>query len=124
MVASVVVFVVDAFDVTAFEREGNSPVAADGDSPRTLPLAVQSMQIQAWQAHVAGRRGDTQAAKNQAQSSSVLGLDPGRASVREEPFETFVPKGLDRHRAIVTRNGSRYNPHNNALEPPGNARRY
>jgi hypothetical protein len=117
MVASVVVFVVDALDVAAFEREGNPPIAADGDGSRALPLAGQFVQVQAWQTHVAGRGGNIQAARNQAQPGSVLGLDPGRASFREESFETFVPKGPDRHRVIVTRNRSRYNPHNNTLHP-------
>ena len=45
----------------------------------------------------------------------VLGLDSGLAPRGEESLQAFVPKGLDRHGAIVTRNWSRYNPHSDTL---------
>jgi hypothetical protein len=44
-------------------------------------------------------------------------LDSGLAPGAEEPLQAFVPEVLDRHGAIVTRNWSRYNPHNQRLQP-------
>jgi predicted enzyme related to lactoylglutathione lyase len=118
MVALVVILVVHALDIAAIEREGDSPVAADGHGPRALPLALQLVQVQAGQAHVAGYRGHAQATQNQSQPIGVLGLDSGLAPGGEESLHAFMPTGLDRHKTIVTRNGSRYNPHN-ALHPTG-----
>jgi len=119
MLASVVVLVVHPVGIATVEREGDPPIAAHGDGPRALPRALQFMQIQAGEAHVARPGGYTQATQDQPQSVGVPGLDTGLASGGEEPLQTFVPKGLDRHRISVTRNASRYNPHNTALHPTG-----
>jgi hypothetical protein len=123
MATSVVVLVVDAHNIAVVKGERESPIAADGNGPSALSRSVKLVQVQPREAHVAGRRGCAQATENQPKAVGMFRLNAGLVSCSEEPFQAFMPEGLDRHETIVTRNWSRYNPHDIALHPTAAADR-
>ena len=85
-----VIFVIDLRDIFAFESKRDSPIAADFHGPSPFAHARQFMQIQTRQSHVSRVHGDIQAAQNQPQAFSMLGLDSRFDSFVKELFQAFV----------------------------------
>lgn len=92
-----VVFVVNLIYVLVGTGERNAPVAAHLDGPRALSLATQFVEFQSGQVHIARACRRVQTAKDQAKPVGVFRLNPRFRASGEEPFDSFVPKPLDRH---------------------------
>jgi rubredoxin len=91
-----VVLVVHAVYVISFPTERDAPVAAHLYGPRALPGAAQFVKIQARQVHIARARRRVQTAEDQPEPVGVFRLNSRLGPGGEVPFESFVPKPLDR----------------------------
>jgi hypothetical protein len=109
MVDSVVVFIVNILNVGARKVECHTPVAAHPHSPAALPVTFQGVEVQAWQRHVSRFDRNIEATQDESQSTGVLGLNSGRRSAQEKPFQTLMSEFEYRHVEIVTRNVPGYN---------------
>ena len=91
-----VIFVVDLISVSADEDKRYAPIAAHFDRPRSVTIAMQWVQRQAGQIHIARRSANVETAQNQSKPLFVLRLNPGHASGFEKASKPLVPKAQDR----------------------------
>lgn len=92
---SVVVQIVDEFDVLPNESENHAPVAVDRDRVEPLELAGQRMQAPPGCSEIARLRRGIQCRQLQLQPRRVLRLDTGLAASSEECLEAFVSEAPD-----------------------------
>jgi len=92
-----VILVVYAVRVLPDVREGYAPVATHGHRPRAFSGAMEFMEIQAGQVHIARAGRGVQTAEDEAEPVGMLRLNPRLRSCGEEPFDSFVSKSSDRH---------------------------
>lgn len=101
-----IVLVVDVGGIAIDETEGDAPVAADADGPRSFARSGKRMQNQTWKIHVLRAGGDLQTPQNQSKTLFMLRLDTGLRAFQEEALKPLVSERPD-HAAVVTRNVAR-----------------
>ena len=71
-----VVLVVDHVSIDAYEYEGDSPIAANPNGPRSLSCTLERMQ-QTGKGHVLRRSCGVKATQNQTKPFRMLSLNAG-----------------------------------------------
>jgi hypothetical protein len=61
-----IIFVVDIVGIFPDEGKGHSPIPTGADSPRSLPIALKLMKVQAGQAHIFRSSGGVELAEDQS----------------------------------------------------------
>ena len=107
MATSVVILIIDEFNVTFVEREGQPPVATDTHAPMAHRLFLLEMQSPAGDVHVRRIAGDIERRELSRQPGRVRGRNPSLAAGPEEPLDTLVPKGLY-HLVVVAYGATRH----------------